>query len=284
MQFRVVWDQTEACPYLPDRLARLPLKTPVTVLSREEFDQLLDEGERRSGRMMYRTQCAGCRACEPLRVPTARFRATPSQRRVWRKNDGVVRIEIGRPQVTPDRVRLYNRHKLERGLARSEEPLSASTYAAWLVDTCVNTREIRYFVEDRLIAISILDFGRTSASSVYHYFDPDESDRSLGVYSVLKEIELCASLGITWYYLGFYVEGCGKLEYKANYWPHERRIDGEWREIVRATGGEADRAAPGGALAGERPMAERPVAERPVGERPAGERASGEAGQSPSGG
>lgn len=232
MLFRVVWDQIEACPYRPDQLARLPLRVPPRMLTPDELDARLALGERRSGRMVYRTQCPACTACEPLRVPVSRFRPTTSQRRAWRRNEGVVHVEVGLPEVSEERLALYNRHKMERGLAKSDEPLGPTGYRAWLVDTCVESREFRYFVGTKLIGVSIVDVGRTSASSVYHYFDPDESRRSLGVYSVLREIAWCAEAGLDWYYLGLYVEDCAHLAYKASYNPHQRRIAGEWTDIA----------------------------------------------------
>lgn len=238
MQFRVVWDQMEQCPYLHEQVARLPLRMPMDTVPPETFDRMLEDGERRSGRMVYRTQCPACHACEPLRVPVARFAPTTSQRRAVRKNEGTVRMEVGRPYLSVDRLHLYNRHKRERGLAQGDEPLTAIGYRTWLMDSFTDTREVRYFVGKKLCAISILDFGRTSVSSVYHYFDPDEGARSLGVYSVVKEIDLCRTLGIEWYYLGFYVQACDRLSYKATYWPHQRRIAGEWTEFQRdALGG-----------------------------------------------
>jgi len=234
MQFRVVWDQLEECPYRSGQVARLPLRMPFGTVSADGFDKVLEDGERRSGRMIYRTQCPACSACEPLRVPVPEFRPSASQRRVWRRNEGGVEVEVGRPELTLDRVDLYNRHKLERGLATRDEPLGFQGYRNWLVDTCTDTREVRYRVGGRLVGVSIVDFGRRSASSVYHYFDPDESRRGLGVYSVLKELAICADAGIEWYYLGFYVDDCRHLSYKAGYWPHERRVRGGWQRFERA--------------------------------------------------
>jgi arginyl-tRNA--protein-N-Asp/Glu arginylyltransferase len=234
MQFRVVWDQLEECPYLAGQVARLPLRMPIGIVPPEAFDRVLEEGERRSGRMFYRTQCPACSACEPLRVPVARFEPTASQRRVWKRNEGVVRVEVGKAELSWERLNLYNAHKQERGLATRDEPLGAQGYRNWLVDTCTDTREVRYFVDRKLVAVSIVDFGRRSASSVYHYFDPAESRRSLGTYSVLKELALCAEAGLEWYYLGFYVEDCRHLSYKAGYWPHQRRVGGAWQEFTRS--------------------------------------------------
>jgi arginine-tRNA-protein transferase len=231
MRFRVLWDQHERCPYLPDRTARLPLRVPLDPVAPSDFDALLAAGERRSGRMMYRTQCPSCAACVPLRVPVADHAPTQSQRRVWRRNEGDVRVAVGPPVVDEVRLNLYNRHKIERGLSTDDQPITALGYRTWLVDSCADSREVRYYVGDRLVAVSVLDVGLEAASSVYHYFDPDESRRSLGVFSVLAEIEVCRQWGLRWYYLGFWVEQCRSLAYKANYWPHERREGGAWRRF-----------------------------------------------------
>lgn len=230
MRFRVLWDHLEDCPYLPERMARMPLRAPLEPVTPEAFDQFLEQGDRRSGRMLYRTQCPSCTACHPLRVPIAGFVPSKSQRRVLRRNADV-KLEVHPPSASPRKLELYNRHKLERGLSRSGEPLGANGYRAWLVESCVRTMEVHYLVEGRLIAVSILDFGRTSVSSVYHYFDPDEEKRSIGVYSVLRELELCKKNGYVWYYLGFHVQGCSHLEYKAQYVPHQKKIDGVWVDV-----------------------------------------------------
>lgn len=65
---------------------------------------------------------------------------------------------------------------------------------------------------------------------MYHFFEPREAKRSIGVYSVLVEIELCRAKGLPWYYLGFWVKGCGTMEYKTDYGPYELLIDGKWRK------------------------------------------------------
>jgi len=233
MNFRVVWDQPEPCPYLPGQTARQPLRLPYRALQHAEFDAQLDSGDRRSGPLLYTTQCPSCSACEPLRVPVARFEASESQRRVIRRNVDVVQVEMGPLAVDQERLTIFNRHKFERGLSTTGEPMTATAYRQWFIDTCADTREIRYRVGGRLVAVSIIDFGATSASSVYHYFDPDHAQRSLGVYSVLVEIELCRELGLEWYYLGYYVRDCSHLAYKATYWPHERRIGGVWTSFDR---------------------------------------------------
>lgn len=227
-RFLVVSDTVEPCPYIPGQSSRLPLRMPLERLSPEAFDDLLAQGDRRFGPFLYRTECPACDACEPIRVPVARFRASRSQRRSLRKNPDVT-VTLAEPAATPRHVEIYNRHQMERGLARTPEPTTLAEYRLHLVQSCVTTREVRYEVGGELVAFSILDLGARSASSVYHAFDPDESSRSLGVFSVLREIELCRELGLEWYYLGLYVGACRHLAYKATYFPHERRVHGVWR-------------------------------------------------------
>ncbi|MSP53985.1 MAG: arginyltransferase [Myxococcales bacterium] len=224
---RVIWDRPEACPYLPNREARLPLRVADRMVKPAEFDVLLEEGDRRSGRFLYRASCGSCSECRPLRVPIAEFSATTSQRRSVRKNQDVT-VRILPPDCTPRHLDLYNRHKIGRGLSRSGEPLDEEGYRRWLVDTCVDTVEAQYFVGERMIAVSILDLGETSVSSVYHYFDPEDSNRSMGVYSVLWELAWCRVNNFKWYYLGYYVKDCNHLNYKDHYSPNEKKIDGVW--------------------------------------------------------
>jgi arginine-tRNA-protein transferase len=67
-------------------------------------------------------------------------------------------------------------------------------------------------------------------SAIYFFYDPDERDRSLGTWNVLSVIEEAARRKVPHLYLGYYVEGCRSLEYKARYRPNEVLADdGEWR-------------------------------------------------------
>jgi arginyl-tRNA--protein-N-Asp/Glu arginylyltransferase len=231
VRFLVVANETEACPYLPGQSMRLPLRMPLTRLTPEQFDHQLAEGDRRTGPLLYKPACAACSACEAIRVPVARFAPTRSQRRVVRRNERDVEVVRVRPTVTAQHLELYNRHSRERGLSLRADLATERDYRFFLIETCVDTWELQYRVAGRLVAVSILDFGRAAVSSVYHYFDPDEAWRSLGVFSVVRELELCASLGLEWYYLGLYVDACAHLNYKADYWPHQRRMSGVWQEF-----------------------------------------------------
>jgi arginine-tRNA-protein transferase len=224
---RILQDRFEECIYRPGQVARCPARQPTTPLTPEQLDLLLEEGDQRVGGTVFRTECPFCRACEPVRVDATAFTPTRAQRRVWRRNEDL-RVEFGQPTLSRRRVALWNRHRRARGLMSDASRRDPVGYHEWLVESCAPTVEVRYHTPERLVGVSLLDIGVTSANSAYHYYDPSESRRSLGVYSVLREIAHCREVGIRWYYLGLWVEDCDALRYKTGYFPHERLVHGRW--------------------------------------------------------
>lgn len=225
----VVYDGLDECPYLPGQTARMPLRLPSRMLTGAEFDARLAAGDRRSGPLLYTTHCPQCTACEPIRIAVNRFVPSRSQQRIWRRGQQQFRTVLGEPQVDAERVALFNRHRVERGLCHDGRMSDESDYEQFLVESCCDTREIAYYVADRLMMVAIIDCGATALSAVYTYFDPATSVLGPGVYSVLNEIELCRATGRRYLYLGYYIAASPHMKYKAQYQPHERRVAGEWQ-------------------------------------------------------
>lgn len=233
---KLVYDGLQRCPYLPGRIARMPLYRQLKRLTLDETDERFANAERRVGTCLYRTACPTCTACQGIRIPVAEFEPSKSQRRASNRWGEDWRIETGPATFTPEKLELFNRHKQARGLTGDDDSLMTPLgYVSWLVHSCFHTVEMRYFHEGRLVGVGIVDLGRTAASSVYFYFDPDEALARLspGVFSVLQEIELCKRTGREHLYLGLYVEDCRHLAYKSSYHPHERLRDGDWRRVAK---------------------------------------------------
>lgn len=231
-----------ACPYLSDRDAR-QYGFASESLPAELYHELMDRGYRRSGQVFYAMDCPGCRRCQPLRVPTDAFRPSRSQRRVLRRNQDLT-VQFVEPRPTEESFRLYQRylHTQHPGSPQSDEE---DDYRSSFFDPVVDSLEVRYLVGDRLVGVSLLDVSSRSWSSVYHFFDPDERRRSIGVYSVLVEIAEAARRGVPHYYLGYWVEGARTMHYKADYRPHEVLRDGVWRRAEHGLCADAsDRADP----------------------------------------
>ncbi|HSO00653.1 MAG TPA: arginyltransferase [Candidatus Nanopelagicales bacterium] len=229
----VIHDELGPCPYLPGQVARTPLRVPIRALSRAEFDRRLEMGNRRQGRLLYRTQCPACVGCEPIRVLVDEFAMGRTQRRIFRRGEASFTVEVGPPDLSRERVALYNRHKRGRGLLREDGALSAAGYEAFLVDSCCETFEIRYRVERRLVGVAVVDRGERSLSAVYTYYDPAYERLSPGVFSILTQIELCRRWGLPYLYLGLYIAECPRMVYKGDYLPHERLVEGRWQRFDR---------------------------------------------------
>jgi leucyl-tRNA---protein transferase len=212
----VVLDEAEACPYLPMEMARRPLRVPLRPLTPDELDERLAQGDRRSGPFLYNQSCPRCRACEALRVDVERFVPSRSQRRVLRKTTPRVSLELGPCLVSSERVALFSRHELERGLRLRSQAVDEEEYGRFLVQSCVPTFEMRYRLREdgRLVGIAVVDRSRHALSAVYTYYDPDYAELSLGTFSILQQLELCRREGLRWLYLGLSIEGNAHMLYK----------------------------------------------------------------------
>lgn len=224
----MVHDQPQECPYIADQQARMPLHWPTRPVDQELLDQFLESGFRRSGSFLYRTQCSGCSACEPTRVDVSHFYLSRSLKRVLKRGDERIQLTIGSPQVTAERIELLNKHRDQRKLSISGEPLDEADYRSFLVETCCKTLEMEYRLDDQLVAVATIDVGVESVSAVYCYFEPSYERLSLGTYSILKQIEYVAKTGRRYLYLGMYVASNAHLNYKARFLPQQRFINQQW--------------------------------------------------------
>jgi len=224
----VVYDEPQPCPYLDGRVARLPLRIPARPLTRPELSQRLGAGDRRQGIFLYHTSCPGCRACEPIRIPVARFVPGRTHRRTLARGDGALRVEVGPTVVDDQRIELYNRHKVMRGLGSGRAPIDADGYREFLVLSSCETFELRYYLGAELAGVAIVDRAEDSLSAVYCYYDPSYERLGLGTYSILKQLELARRWRLDYLYLGLYISGSEHMRYKARFLPHERLLDGEW--------------------------------------------------------
>jgi leucyl-tRNA---protein transferase len=228
----VVYDQLSACPYIEKRIARMPLRRPFEMTS-SDFDNCLSVGDRRLGHFLYRTECPNCQACEAIRIPVRDFVLHRTHRRTLKKGDIALQTIIKLPQVTNERVSLYNSHKVQRGLDHGDaQAIDAEGYKEFLVDTCCNTLEFSYWNHnEELLSVAVSDRGVNALNAVYCYYNPQYTSLSLGTYNVLKQIEYCQQQGMEYLYLGYYIADSIHMTYKANFLPHERLLNGQWKRF-----------------------------------------------------
>jgi arginine-tRNA-protein transferase len=223
------------CGYLPGQTWQYENEV-VAALSPAELDERLRQGWRRFGHLLFRPRCPACTACQSLRVEVGRFRPNRSQRRNRHANEGVVQIEIGRPNLTREKLDLYDRYHAHQSAAKGwpdHGPKDASAYRESFVNNPVLVEEWRYSVDGRLVGVGYVDVVPSGLSAIYFFYDPQERDRGLGTWNVLSVIDRAARRGLPYVYLGYHVAGAASLEYKANFVPNEARdADGTWRQFA----------------------------------------------------
>ena len=216
------------CPYLPGKTWKTRYFT-AEVFPGDLYEELLGQGFRRSGGVFYRNHCPGCDECRQIRIPVTDFIPSKSQRRVCRRNEDLdLRLEpVG---FSAEILSLFRRYQKSR---HSKAEKADGDFRRLFCRSPLDTRMSLYLDGDRILGVGWLDFLPRGLSSVYFVFDPEAAHRSLGIFSVLREIELARSLGLSWYYLGFVVQGSPKMAYKGAFLPLERLVRGEWTLSVR---------------------------------------------------
>ena len=249
-----------ACGYFKDRICSSFLTTYELFRNsvKEELPVsgfyyiLLNNGFRRYSDFYYINDCESCSECIPIRIHVNDFKPSKSQRAVWRKNQDIeVSLVKQFPSescpesfVSDEKCALFRDYDYYHN--GSEEGYSKMTLdeaarnLSQMVSGYSDVWNMEYRLDGRLVGVGVLDFaedavsGKKALSSNYFYYDTSAETlkRSIGVFSVLKEIELCRLEGIEYYYLGLYLPGCRKMSYKANYKPFELLLDGRWTSIT----------------------------------------------------
>ena len=228
---RVFHTGEHACGYWPERHARDLVLDPRDERLPELYPMALGWGFRRSGDIVYRPQCSGCRACVAVRIPVASFRPDRSQRRCLARN-GDLDVRIVAAERTDEHFALYRRYLRARHSGGGMDDHGPLEFDQFLVGAWSQGRflELREHGSHRLLAVAVTDLaGENALSAVYTFFDPDEAARGLGTLAILRQLEWAARDGRTHLYLGYWIEGHGKMDYKRRFQPLEAFDGRDWR-------------------------------------------------------
>lgn len=229
-QLRFYQTPEHECNYLTDRKAGTVFVDPSASINVETYSQLAMIGFRRSGRYLYRPRCADCSACVPIRLPVANFKPSRAQRRIRGKNDDL-EVRLCDKTFQQEHYDLYERYLQSRHPDGGMDNTTPAKYESFLCCNWMDTEFIEFRLKGRLIAVAVTDVMMNGLSALYTYFDPDYSNRSLGVYAILWQIEYARQNNKRWLYLGYWIEESAKMSYKTSYRPYELLIDGRWKHF-----------------------------------------------------
>ncbi len=231
------------CPYLPGQTERKVFTHLVGRRARDLNNVLTQGGFRRSQTIAYRPACEGCRACVSVRVAVNDFRPSANMKRVMKLNaDLVGEMKANKP--TSEHYSLFRGYLDARHGEGGMADMTVLDFAMMVEDSHVETSVVEYrrqgpdtAINGRgqgpLIAVSLTDILTDGLSMVYSFFEPDEEERSLGTLMILDQIARAKSLGLQYLYLGYWVQGSQKMDYKGRFKPQERLGPEGWARVER---------------------------------------------------
>ena len=221
--------QPHDCSYLPDRSAATVFVDPAFPMSNEIYSIFAQMGFRRSGEHVYRPQCPDCQACRSLRIPVAEFRPSRSQRRILKANRQL-EMEIRRAEFTDEHYRLYLRYMHWRHPGGGMDVDDPEAYHRLFSCSWADSWMYCFYHQQTIVAVAITDVMSDGLSAVYTFYEPELAHRGLGTYAILQQIRQAEALQIPFVYLGYWVEGCHKMDYKVKFRPYELFMGTDWQK------------------------------------------------------
>ncbi len=231
------------CPYIDGQFERKVFTHLVGDKASEMNDLLTQGGFRRSQNIAYRPACESCRACVSVRILTDEFEMTRNMRRVVQRNADLVGA-VHDAEPSTEQYSLFRTYLDARHRRGGMSEMTVLDYAMMVEDTHVDTKVIEYrrrgpdsFItgkgEGKLIAVALSDAMADGLSMVYSYFDPEMEDRSLGTYMILDHIARARAEGLPHVYLGYWVNGSRKMNYKVRFTPQEHLGPRGWERFPK---------------------------------------------------
>ncbi|MEE2566696.1 arginyltransferase [Hyphobacterium marinum] len=223
------------CPYLPGREERKLFTRLDPGEGPALNDALTHAGFRRSQSVLYRPACEGCHACQSVRIPVSRFEWTRSAKRILKRNANLEREETV-AQGTAEQYDLLSRYLDTRHGDGDMAGMSFADYLMMVEDGAQRTDIVEYRDETgRLRAGALIDRLKDGPSLLYSFFDPDDQARSPGRFMILDAVRWARQNGFEHVYLGYWVPGSEKMDYKARYRPVEVLTSSGWRDLEQVT-------------------------------------------------
>lgn len=255
--------RTVACSYLPNRNERLVFTVArSSTVGSVQYNELAKLGFRRSRNTLYRPHCPFCTACRSVRIRVNGFQPSRSQRRIRNRNRNLQRI-VKHPVADREQFALFRKYLCARHENGQMCDFDYGSYTGMIEESPVKSCLVLYVREDAegsrgstLVAAALTDVLKDGLSMVYSFFDPDIIRNSLGTHVILDHVQLATELGLDYVYLGYWVPGSDKMDYKAKFSPLEFHDKGTWKRLRPGVPWIQSNDAPGNATDGRHQSSE----------------------------
>ncbi|MBL4747986.1 MAG: arginyltransferase [Magnetovibrio sp.] len=219
------------CPYLEGRIEQRMVTELIGPDATELGYRLSLAGFRRSHTISYAPVCDGCSACVSVRVPVRDFKPNKTQRKNVNRNADLS-VEEHPPIATPEQYRLFKSYVNARHFDGDMSLMEEDDYSSMIEETTVRTAVVEFHsAQGDLVACVLIDYFEDGLSAIYSFYDAEQSSRSLGTYVVLWLIDYVRMQGLDYLYLGYWVQGSPKMEYKRNFKPLEGYTSSGWKRL-----------------------------------------------------
>lgn len=229
-QVRLFQTLPHACGYFAERRAQNLVIDPAAPRLDALYGPALEHGFRRAGGHLYFPQCPQCHACTPCRIDAENFQPDRSQRRCLKRNADLTVVECV-AGYTDERYALYAAYLKSRHRDGGMDDADASDFNRFLTAPWSPTMFLELRLGQRLLGVAVTDVCLSGLSAVYTFFDPAEHARSLGTFAILQQVELARRRAVPWLYLGFWIDGHPKMDYKRRFRPLQIRSADGWSTL-----------------------------------------------------
>jgi arginyl-tRNA--protein-N-Asp/Glu arginylyltransferase len=209
------------CPYLDGRVCRFSYFF-AHQLDGHELEELLSHGWRKFGLYYFSPQCR-CGECIAVRVLAQKYIPSKEHRRILRKNEDV-EVCFRDLEYRDEIYDIYKEHSLERfgKIADKRETFIDSFF----MPSCPSKLS-EFYLDGNLVAVGFVDLSDRALSSVYFIYRTSVTNRRMGTFGMIQEIEYARKSGLEFYYPGYYIKDNARMSYKGRFHPAQYY---DWQE------------------------------------------------------
>ncbi len=217
-----VVEEDKQCPYFDDKNSDMRYKY-MDKCSAEEHSSMCERGWRRFGNMHFVPECKSCNDCKTIRIDIENFQFSKGQKRVINKHKNT-NVYIQKPTISIDHLNLFDKYHsyMHDKKDWKYEPITPDGYyQSYVTGANEYGQELLYFIDEKLVAVALVDVFKNGMSAIYCYYDHDYQNLSLGKYSILAQISLAKQMKLKHLYLGYWIKDHYSMGYKEDYKPFE---------------------------------------------------------------
>jgi len=215
-------EENRSCSYFNSEVSDIRYRY-INKCTKEDYQNMLEHGWRRFGKMHFVPECKNCTKCISMRIDVANYKFSRSEKRVFKKNAST-KLYIQAPSLTLEHLRLYDKYHFHMSEKKqwSYSSIEPAEYdRSYIQGKDEFTKEFLYVRDNKLIGVTLVDILPKAVSAIYCFYDHDYEDLSIGKFSILTQIKIARELNIPYIYLGYWIKNHYSMGYKEKYSPFE---------------------------------------------------------------